>query len=1014
MKRDYFLIVFLIFSSLSFSQNFDIGGIVKEAKTGITLPGVNVMVKGSTIGTSADFDGKFTLKNIPSGSLVVFSYVGYTNYEYKVSATNLDVQVTLEPEAKSLNEVVVIGYGTQKKKEITGAVATVDSKTIEKLNPIKVESALQGTVSGVNVVQTSGAPGAQIAIRIRGISSNGSNEPTVIIDGYQGDIATLNPSDIETITVLKDAQAAIYGTIAANGIVLITTKSGKKNAKTKITYNTYTGFQQTTRTLPVLDATEYALLLNENYANSGNALPFPNVSGLGSGTNWQNEVFNDAAPIISHDLSVSGGSDKMTYAVSGSHLDQEGIVGGGKSSYERNTARIALGAEISPKFDFKTNVIYTYLNSTGINDNGLGSVLFNALNVAPTQKVYDANGNYTLVPNTPGMGIEIINPLAQIANTYNDYNLNKLNGNVVLNYKPISDLVFTGSLGFNTQSSQRKNFSPEISYGGKVFDVNRSSVSQSAVFDNNYTFDFYGTYSKTFGESKINATLGTTIFETFGNGLFATGYDVPYNSWEYADVGLANGLPTTPPNGSYSYNDRRLSYFVRAQYDFKGRYLLSAMLRRDNSSYFAPNYSVAYFPSVTGGWIISDEPFFGEDKLVNFFKLRGSYGQLGNDQINSNVYQSLLNGEAAYVFDGQLVYGLATGQITNPNAKWEVASKIDVGFDMRMFQNKVSIVVDYFNDTREGLLINNVPVTAILGGSAPGSSYPTLNVGTVRNSGLEFAIDYKNVFSDDFSLSVGYNITYINNEVLSVKNGTGISEGGSFGVGQPPPARMQEGYELGYFYGYKTDGIFQNQQEIDAAPNQSALGAIPQAGDIRYQDLNGDGIVNTDDRTYVGDPVADFTMGFNLQMNYKNFDFSVYTYSSIGNDMIRNYERTLSDVNRLDYVLNRWTGEGTSNTVPRVTSLATANNVFSDYFVEDASFLRIQNLQLGYTINPKYTGNSFISKVRIYGAVNNLYTFTKYKGYDPSATNGAAVGGGIDYGFYPLPKTYMFGLNVNF
>jgi TonB-linked SusC/RagA family outer membrane protein len=1013
MKRNYLLIVFLIFSSLGFAQNYDVGGIVKEASTGIPLPGVNVSIKNSSVGTVTDFDGKFILKNVPSGSLIVFTYVGYQNYDFKVQAQKNDIEIKLESDTKSLNEVVVIGYGSQKKKDVTGAVSTVSNKTIATLNPIKIESALQGTVSGVNVVQTSGAPGAAIAIRIRGIGTNGSNDPTVIIDGYIGDIATLNPSDVESITVLKDAQAAIYGTIGANGIVLVTTKSGKRNSKTKISYNTYTGFQQTTRTLPMLDATEYALLLNESYANGGKPIPYPDVSGLGEGTDWQDEVFDEAVPIISHDLSVSGGSEKMSYSISGSHLDQEGIIGGDKSTYMRNTGRIALGADISPKFDVKTNAIYTYLESSGINTGGLGSVLFNALNVAPTQAPYDSEGNYTLVPNS-GFGIEIINPLAQIANTYNEYSLNKLNGNIVLNYKPIEELVFTGSLGYNTQSGQRRVFSPIVDYGGKVFDETRSSVTQSALFDNSYTFDLYGTYSKLFGNHNLVAVLGTTVFETFGNGLFATGYDVPYNSWDFADISLANGLPTTAPNSSYSYEERRSSFFVRAQYDYKGKYLLSAMLRRDNSSYFAQNNSVAYFPSFTAGWIISEESFYGDDKLVNFLKLRGSYGQLGNDGIPASSYESLLNGEATYVFNNEITNGLAQGQIPNPNVKWETASKIDVGFDLKMFDSKVGIVVDYFNDTRIDLLIPNVPVSGILGAAAPGAYLPTVNAGTVRNSGVEFAIDYKNVFSDSFSMSVGYNVTYIDNEVLEVNNGTGYIEGGSFGVGQLPPARMQEGYEMGYFYGYKTDGIFQNQQEVDAAPDQSKLGAVAQVGDIRYKDLNGDGVVTDADRTDLGSPVPEFTMGFNIQMNYKLFDFSVYTNSSIGNYMVRDYERTLTDVNRLDYVLDRWTGEGTSNTVPRVTTAATANNLFSDYYVEDASFLRIQNLQFGYTIDPKSTEKAYMSKVRIYAAVNNLYTFTNYKGYDPSATSGAAIGGGIDSGFYPLPRTYMLGLNLNF
>jgi TonB-linked SusC/RagA family outer membrane protein len=1014
MKPNYLLIVFLIFSTMCFAQSYDIGGIVKEAKTGIPIPGVNIQIKNETKGTSSDIDGKFTLNKVPSGSLVVFSYVGYASVEYKVNSDNKNVSITLENESKSLNEVVVIGYGAQKKREVTGAVATVSSKTLGTLNPVKIEQALQGTVAGVNVTTTSGAPGAALDIRIRGIATNGENRPAVIIDGYVGELATLNPADVETITVLKDAQAAIYGTIAANGIILITTKSGKKNSKAKISYNNYTGFQETTRTLPVLDATEYALLLNESYANGGKPLPYPNASGLGEGTNWQNEIFSTGVPIISHDLSVSGGSDKITYSVSGSFLDQEGIVGGDKSAFARNTARISLGFEISDKFNFKTNSIYTYQNRTSLNDSGLGSVLFNALNVPATLSPYDANGNYTLVPSTAGLGIEIINPLAQIANTYNDYIFNKLNGNFVLDYKPMKDLVFTAMLGYNKQNGQSRVFLPEISYGGKVFDNTRSEVNQSAVFDNNYSFDLYGTYTKKFGENNLVGTLGTTIFKEFGNGLFATGYDVPYNSWDYADIGLANGISETKTNGSYSYDERRLSYFARVQYDYKGKYLLSAMFRSDTSSKFGTENRTAYFPSMTAGWIISDEGFYGENKLVNFLKLRGSYGVLGNDQIPNNGYVSFLTGEAEYVFDGQLVSGLATGQIPNPNLKWEEARKFDAGLDMKMFQSKINIIADYFIDTRADLLIPYVPVSGINGTAAPGAASPTINAGTVRNSGFEFAIDYKNKFSDNFSLSLGYNVTFIDNEVIEVNNGTGYIEGGAFGVGQPYPSRMQEGFPMGYFYGYQTNGIFQNQQEVDDAASQLALGANAQAGDIRYVDVNGDGVINTDDRTNLGDPIADATMGFNLQMNYKNIDFVVYTYASVGNDMVRNYERTLSDVNHLDYVLGRWTGEGTSSTVPRVTTAATANNVFSSYYVEDASFVRIQNVQIGYTFNQNFLDATGISKLRLYMGVNNLYTFTKYMGYDPGASSGQPIGSGIDYGFYPIPRTYMLGLNLNF
>ena len=1019
MKSNYLLILFLLLSSFGFAQGYDVGGVVKETGSGLPIPGVNVQVKNSTIGTATDMDGRFSLKGVSSGATLIFSYLGYKNLEYKVVSNNSALSISLQEDSRVLDEVVVIGYGSQKKREVTGAVSVVDSKTLEALKPVKIEQALQGTVSGVNVTTTSGAPGAALDIRIRGIATNGENRPTTIIDGYVGELGLLNPNDVESITVLKDAQAAIYGTIGANGVILITTKSGKKNSKSKISYNTYTGFQETSRTLPMFNATEYALLLNESYANGGNSIPFPNVSGLGKGTNWQNEVFSTSVPIINHDISFSGGSDKITYAVSGSHLDQEGIIGESKSGFLRNTARVSVGADVTDKLKLKTNVIYTYFNRKSLNESGLGSVLFNALNTPSTLTPYDANGDFTKVPTNTGLGIEIINPLAQIANTYNDYNFKKVNGNFGLDYKVFKDFTISSSIGFNTSNSESKSFAKQILYwinpSDKVFDVLRSSVSQSAINDNDYSFDLFGTYTKKIGENhNVVATVGNTIFKQYGNGLFATGFDVPYNSWEFADIALTKGISETVPNGSYNYDERRLSYFARAQYDYKGKYLFSAMIRRDASTKFGPGNKVGYFPSFTAGWVISDEGFFGEDKLINFMKLRGSYGTLGNDQIPNNGYVSQLSGEATYVFDDVLVNGLATGQIPNPNLKWEEARKFDVGLDLKLIQNKVSIVADYFIDTRADLLIPFIPVSGINGTAAPGAGSPTINAGTVRNSGLEFAIDYKNKFSDNFSMSVGYNVTFLKNEVLAVNNGIGYIEGGSFGVGQQAPSRMEVGQPIGYFYGYKTDGIFQNQSEVDAHPSQLSLGAEASPGDLRFVDVNGDGILNSSDRTNIGDPIPDATMGFNLQMNYKNFDFAVYTFASVGNDMVRNYERNLTDVNRLNYVLDRWTGEGSTNTTPRVTTSATGNSTFSSYFVEDASYLRIQNIQLGYSINSKFSEKAGITKLRLYAGVNNLYTFTKYKGFDPGASNGAPIGGGIDYGFYPIPRTYLLGLNINF
>nr|WP_294922863.1 TonB-dependent receptor [uncultured Flavobacterium sp.] len=1011
MKPKLLLMVLLLFTSFAFSQTFDVNGTVLDA-SGLSLPGVNVKVKTSSQSTTTDFDGSFKLSGLTKGTVIVLSYIGFRTQEVAVSGTKITVKMA--DDAKSLDEVVVIGYGSQKKREVTGAVSVVDSKTIEALKPVKVEQALQGTVSGVNVTTQSGAPGAGLDIRIRGIATNGENKPLSVIDGYIGDLSLLNPNDIETITVLKDSQAAIYGSAGANGVILITTKMGKRNTKAKLSYNTYTGFQETSRKLQTLDATEYALLLNESYANGGKPLPYPNLSSLGKGTDWQDEVFGNGVPIINHDLSISGGSDKINYSVSASHLDQEGIVGGDKSGFLRNTARAAIGADVTDNLKFKSNVIYTYFTRKTVNENGLGSVLFNALNLPATISPYYANGDFTIIPLT-GLGNEIINPLAQVANTYNDYNYKKLNGSFGLDYKIFPGFVLSGSIGFNTSNSESKTFGKQISYGGKVFDVKQSSVNQGAVNDNDYSFDLYGTYTKKIGVShNLVGVIGTTIFKQWGNGLSATGYDVPYNSWEFADLKLISTVSKVLNNSSYDYDFRRLSYFGRVQYDYKGKYLLSAIIRRDASTRFGSTNKVAYFPSVTGGWVVSDEGFFGQPKTINFLKFRASYGTLGNDQIGDFNYLGQLSGEATYVFNDELVSGRAEGVLPNPNVKWETAKKFDVGLDMKLLDNKVSVVADYFIDTRKDLLIPGIAVTGITGIGAPGAGAPTINAGTVRNLGFEFAIDYKEKFSDAFSMSVAYNVTFLKNEVLEVNNETHYIERGAFSVGQQAPTRMEEGKPIGYFYGYKTDGIFQNQAEVDAHPSQQALGADAVPGDLRFVDTNGDGVVNSNDRTNIGDQIPTATMGFNLQLNYKNVDFAVYTYASLGNDLIRNYERNLSDVNRLDYVLDRWTGEGTSNSTPRVTTGATANSVFSDYYVDDASYWRIQNVQIGYTLDPKVVQKAGITKLRLYVGANNLYTFTKYKGFDPGASTGDPIAGGIDYGFYPIPRTYLLGLNLNF
>jgi TonB-linked SusC/RagA family outer membrane protein len=1017
MKTKFLIFTLFLISSFGFSQSFQIKGKVVDASNGIPIPGANIVNKSGTVSLSTDLDGNFKLDNLKEGDKLVFSFIGYSSIT-KTVTKNETITISLQEDKKTLEEVVVVGYSSKKKKDVTGSVSVITAKTIDDLRPIKAELALQGTVAGVTVTSGSGAPGSGFDIRIRGISTNGQNGPLVLIDGYAGSMDLLNPSDIESFTVLKDAQAAVYGAIGANGVILVTTKQGKKNSKTKVSFNSYTGTQETTKKLSMLNATEYALLLNESFGNSGQAVPYPNATGLGEGTNWQNEVFQKA-PIRNIDFNISGGSEKITYSFSGSNLKQEGIVGLEKSAFDRSTARLSLGVDLSDKFKFSTNIIYTDFNRTSLSENGLGSVLFNAINTPSILTPYDTNGNFTLVPSTAGFGNEVINPLAQMNNTYNSYNLKKFSGTVKLDYLATKGLKLTSRIGFNSSKSAGKAFYKILDYGpNKVFNVTRSVVAQSNVNVGDYTFDFFAEYETKFAENhKIKATLGTTVFQYNDSGLYGTGYDIPYNSWEFADLSLAQGTGGLGVKDANSYSGiyRRSSFFGTVDYTFKDRYLLSGIFRRDTSSRFGPDNRVAIFPSILAGWVVSSEPFFKENNFINFLKVRASYGELGNDNIGDFRYRSLLTGEATYVFNNALTNGVATGIIPNSKIQWEADKKFDVGLDVKLFNKKLDITADYFDDTRSKLLIQYVPISGINGATAPGSGSPTVNAGTVSNKGIELALNYNDALSDDFRYSVGFNITTLKNEVLQVDNSTGYLEGGAFGVGNSLyPTRMEVGQPIGVFYGYEADGIFQNQAEVDAHPSQVALGAVSAPGDLRYKDINGDNVIDANDRTYIGKPIADYTLGLNLSFNYKNFDFVAYTYASVGNELIRNYERTEARLNKLNYVLDRWTGEGTSNTVPRVTAGASTNTVFSSYFVDDASFIRIQNLQLGYSINKKYLEKAGISKLRLYASVNNLYTFTKYKGFDPAANSGDPISGGIDSGFYPTPKTYMLGVNVNF
>ena len=1048
------LLLFLFVSSTlsMYSQQNQVSGTVLSSEDNLPIVGANVLLKGQNSGTSTDFDGNYQI-SAEKGAVLVFSYIGFETQEV-ILAGQKSIQIVLEPNTAALEEIVVVGYGTQRKKEVTGAVAVVGSEAIEKLNPQRVEQALQGQVAGVNITSSSGSPGSGANIRIRGISTNGDSRPLILVDGNViEDLSAINPNDIKSVNVLKDATAGIYGVRAANGVILIVTKSGRKDSPLKFTVDSFYGFQQTASYLDLMKPYDFAQYVNDASGKTKFTV-YPET-----GTDWQKEVFQ-TAPMLSTNVSASGGTEKSAYSFGVSYLDQEGIVGLDKSGYSRLTSRLSYQYDLTDDLKLSTTAIYTHSEKNNLPENGIGAVLYNAVNLNPDLAVYDENGDYSLVKDIKQ--IEIINPLAQIENTHNKSIVDKISATFGVDYTFLENFKVSSKFQMNHAVVLDDTFLPNAYYGpGKG--NNRSTnevIDFGAVYDD-YTWDNYITYTNTFNEDhNLNVLLGTSIFNTEGLYYGAIGRQLKDGSNSVADATIENtegiGSPRFQPEsialGANVFQSRLASIFARFQYNYQGKYLLSGVVRRDGSSKFGPENKFGYFPSGSIGWNVSEEDFLQNSSWLSSLKLRASYGIIGNDRIRDFVFLSRLNGEAVYssndeVEEADLLRGVAEGGLSNPEVRWEKQKTANIGLDAAFLDNRINITVDAYTKETEDLLIAP-QVSGVLGASAPGSSAPFVNAGTVQNKGLEFRIAYADNIGEDFKFNTSFNISTNENEVLFVESENGFQQGGEYGVGLGIiTSRMEAGHPIGYFYGYETDGIYQNQAEIDALDKEATIldklrtaegwirgdvdkidpelndpktaeieyheGAEP--GDLKFVDTNGDGKITEEDKTNIGDPIADMTMGFNLGFNYKNIDFSAAAFASLGGDMIRDYERKDTYANRGTYMLDRWTGEGTSNTVPRATSGKSINtDEFSDFLVEDASFLRIQNIQVGYTFDQSTIAKIGMEKVRVYISANNVHTFTNYQGYDPSASSGSPIGAGIDKGFYPVAATYMLGLNLKF
>ena len=1014
------------------AQNATITGQIKD-DNGVTIPLANVTEVGTTNGVASDLDGNYSIVVKDANTAILkFSFIGFQAQEIAVAGRSV-INIELSPTVSEIDEVVVVGYGTTTKKESTGATAKVKGENIEKLNIPRMDQALQGQVSGVAINTNSGSPGGSSSIRIRGLSTFGDNDPLILVDGVVYDsegLNALNPSDIKSVNVLKDATAGIYGVRAANGVIIIETKTGKINTGPRVEFSGWTGLQRTANRLDLLNAREYAILKNETFGSSGDPIPFNNIE-LGEGTDWQDEVFQDAWA-TNYNFTISGGSKKSTYAAGLTYFTQDGIVGGDKSNFTRYNARLNFGNQISEKVKLTSILLYTNESRKTLPENGIGSVLYNTINAFPTDPVRTSDGNFSYLEEVS----DIINPIAQMQNTFNESNTNKIVGKEELEWKINDDFTFTNRFSYNYASVDFKAFNPLVYFGpGKsanntlnsnldpvILDLGDSILIEetASVFESrtNYldiTAESYLNYEHTFDTvHRVKGTFGASLFRRSGNQLSGFAYNIPNNSIDFADISasLAPGGLNRNGSGSFEYLEKLLSTFLRAEYSYKRRYLISAILRRDGSSKFGENNRWGLFPTISSAWVFSDEDFFNVEK-ISLGKLRVSYGVSGNDQIQNFAYRAQLNGEGVYVFDDIITSGVAIGRAGNSDLRWENTKQFNLGVDLT-FGEAFTVTTNYFIKNTSDLLFQP-DVSGVLGTYGPGGQSPIINAGDVSNKGLELEIGYATDPNKDLSFNGGFNVTYLRNEVTSTPDGVEFLPGAGFGVGGNIATRFEEGFPIGYFHGLVTDGIFQTQEEID---NASVVQEGAKPGDIRYKDLNGDGVINFNDdsdKEQIGSPIPDFTFGLSGFVKYKNYDFSMNVFAAVGQEIIRNFERQQPFANQLDYNIERWTGSGTSDENPRLTTESNRNTEFSDYYVENGSFLRLKNIQVGYTLPKELLEKYKIKSVRVYISINNLVTLTQYRGFDPEiGSAGGPLSAGVDYGFYPQARLYMAGFNIKF
>lgn len=983
-------VFFLLLAAGLVAQTVTVTGNITDTEN-FPLIGVNVLIKGTDQGTVTDLDGNFSLEADLSDTLH-FSYVGYRQVEMPV-AGNQEIFLQMSTDVEVLEEVVVIGYGVQKKSDLTGAVSTVKSKELTKIPTANLDQALQGKVAGVQVTPISGEPGAAAVIRIRGVGTLNDASPLFVVDGMLlDDISFVNPNDVESVEVLKDASAtAIYGSRGANGVIIITTKKGRESGEAQFEFSAYYGQQQLTNKIDLVNGREFATLANEVAANEGIGLPFDDPTQFGEGTDWQDVIYRDAG-ISNYQLAVRGGSEKMQYHVSGNYFTQEGIVRG--SDFNRFTLRINNQYQLKEWASLGHNISYIRRNA----DIAAG-VVANAYRADPTVPAVDSTGAF----GNTSIRASVANPAAQIEYNNNSNFGNRLVGNVYMDLRFFDMFTFRSNVGLDLEQNQGKSFVPVFFVSAiQQNQENRLSLysnrTQSWLWENTLNFN------KEWERHRLDVLAGITaqefMFEDFGGARVG----LPGSSDElfFLSAGEIDGQ--TNFNSGFEWS--MLSYLFRTNYTFDERFLFTASIRADGSSKFGEQNRFGYFPSFAVGWNASNEPFLQNLAIVDRLKLRASWGVIGNEKIGAYAGRAVVSSNLNGVFGNPsaLDFGASIITLANPEIRWEETSQTDIGVELGFLNNRLSAEIDYYNRITDGILID-VPIPDYVGSA----NNPVVNAAKVQNNGFDFTLNWRET-RGKVSYNVGLVASTVHNEVLELGEGKEEIFGGGLGVGGKLGTRTVVGLPIGAYYGYETEGIFQNEGEIANAPS---LGD-EKPGDLRFVDQDGDGVITTDDRIYLGSPIPDFIYGFNLGAEAFGFDFSIEFNGQSGNKLI-NAKRIarFGTYNFETSFLDRWIGEGTSDTEPRVTNGGHNYNM-SDRFIENGSFMRLRSIQLGYSLPASLLDRVGLTGLRVYVNGTNLITWTDYSGYTPEITSNSVIDVGIDRGVFPIAKTITGGLNITF